>query len=160
MAFKLYFVRHGQAGSRETWRGDDSLRPLTPEGKERLQRATAGIRKLDIAVDAIVSSPLTRAAQTAEILAKAWEPALRVTLDERLGPGFGPKQLKAIVAERKTGNIMLVGHEPDFSETISRVTGGSRLRVKKGALACLELEDVDSLDGTLVWLIPPRALEL
>jgi phosphohistidine phosphatase len=53
---------------------------------------------------------------------------------------------------------MLVGHEPDFSETISQVTGGSRVVVKKGGLACVQLDDPASLRGTLVWLIPPKFL--
>ena len=161
MSIKLYFVRHGQAGSREEWQGDDSQRPVTAQGKKRMQRAGAVMRKLDLPLDVIVSSPLTRAAQTAEILAKAWESAVRVSIDERLGPGFGPKQLKVIMAEhREARGVMLVGHEPDFSETISQVTGGGRLVMKKGALAYVEMDEPALLHGTLVWLIPPKMLEL
>jgi phosphohistidine phosphatase SixA len=61
---------------------------------------------------------------------------------------------------RDARGLMLVGHEPDFSETIGRVMGGGRLTMKKGALACIQVEDPASLKGTLVWLIPPRVLEL
>jgi phosphohistidine phosphatase SixA len=54
---------------------------------------------------------------------------------------------------------MLVGHEPDFSETISQVTGGGRLTMKKGALAHVDVEPA-TLKGTLVWLLPPKVLAL
>jgi phosphohistidine phosphatase len=107
----------------------------------------------------IISSPLVRAHQTAEIVAKALGAPTRLTTDDRLGPGFGPKQLASIVGgHRKARSLMLVGHEPDFSETISQVTGGSRVVVKKGGLACVQLDDPASLRGTLVWLIPPKFL--
>ena len=54
---------------------------------------------------------------------------------------------------------MLVGHEPDFSETIGHLIGGGRLDLKKGALALVELEDRASTAGRLLWLIPPRVLD-
>jgi phosphohistidine phosphatase len=161
VSLKLYFLRHGEAGSQEDWRGDDSERPLTAAGKQRMKREAAGIRRLKLPLDIIISSPLLRARQTAEIVAKAHGPAARLATDGRLEPGFGPKHLGALVAEhRDAEGMMLVGHEPDFSQTISRVTGGGRLRLKKGALACVEVEDHGPVKGTLVWLIPPKALEL
>jgi phosphohistidine phosphatase len=161
VSLKLYFLRHGQAGNRHEWHGDDSQRPLTVEGKKRMQREAATIWKLALPVDLIITSPLVRAAQTAEIVAKARGSAARLVTDGRLAPGFGPKQLTAIVAEhRNVRGLMLVGHEPDLSETISQLTGGGRLAMKKGALACIEVGDPASLKGTLVWLIPPKVLEL
>jgi phosphohistidine phosphatase len=161
MILKLYFLRHGQAGNRLDWHGDDSKRPLTVEGKKRMKREAAAISKLEFPLDIILSSPLVRASQTAEIVAEAQGSAARLITDDRLAPGFSPKDLAAIVAEhRDAGGLMLVGHEPDFSETISQVTGGGRLTIKKGALAFVELEDPASLKGTLVWLIPPKVLEL
>ena len=161
MRLKLYFLRHGQAGNRQDWRGDDSKRPLTVKGKQRMQREAATIWTLELPLDVIISSPLVRAAQTAEIVAKAKGSSAKLVTDGRLAPGFGPKHLAAIVAEhRGARGLMLVGHEPDFSETISQVTGGGRLTMKKGALACVEVEDSASLNGTLGWLIPPKVLEL
>ena len=161
MSLKLYFLRHGQAGSRHEWNGDDSLRPLTVEGKKRMRREATAIWRLEPSLDVIISSPLVRALQTAEIVAKAQASTARLITDDRLAPGFGPKDLAAIVAEHRTAKgLMLVGHEPDFSETVGQLTGGGQIAVKKGALACIEVEDPVSLTGTLVWLIPPRALEL
>jgi phosphohistidine phosphatase len=157
---KLYFLRHGQAGSRQDWHGDDSTRPLTDAGKKRMAREAAGIRALGLSLDLIISSPLVRAHQTAEIVAKAQDPPVRLVQDGRVGPGFGPQQLTAIIGEhRRAAALMFVGHEPDFSETIGLVTGGGRVTMKKGALACVELDDPGSAHGTLVWLIPARVLE-
>ncbi|HSC70211.1 MAG TPA: histidine phosphatase family protein, partial [Candidatus Methylomirabilis sp.] len=139
---KLYFLRHGEAGSRQEWRGDDAERPLTAVGKKRMKREGAAMWKLKLPLDLIISSPLARALQTAEIVAKAHGSAARLVTDGRLRPGFGPKHLAALLAEhRDARGVMLVGHEPDFSETISRVTGGGRLEMKKGALAYVEVED-------------------
>ena len=160
MSLKLFFLRHGQAGNRHEWKGDDSQRPLTVEGKKRMEREAAGIRTLGLRLDLIVSSPLVRAYQTADIVARGQGEAVRLVSDDRVGPGFGPTHLAAIVGEHKRAQgVMLVGHEPDFSETISQVTGGSRLVMKKGALACVELDDPTSRQGRLVWLLPPKLLE-
>jgi phosphohistidine phosphatase len=159
VSLKLYFLRHGQAGNRQEWQGDDSERPLTAEGKTLMKREAAAIRKLALPLDVIITSPLVRAAQTAEIVAKAQGAAARLITDGRLASGFGPKHLAAILAEhRGLRGLMLVGHEPDFSETISYLTGGGRVAMKKGALACVEVEDPAAGTGTLVWLIPPKLL--
>lgn len=160
MSVQLYFLRHGQAENRHTWQGDDSQRPLTVEGKKRMTREAAGIRTLGLHLDLIVSSPLVRAYQTAEIVARSQGEAIRLVPDDRVAPGFGPTHLAAILGEHKRAQgIMLVGHEPDFSETIGHVTGGSRLVMKKGALAYVELDDPTSRQGRLVWLLPPKLLE-
>ena len=160
MSLNLYFLRHGQAENRQDWHGDDSERPLTTEGKKRMKREAATIWKLGLSLDAIISSPLVRAFQTAEIVAQAVDSSPPLITDDRLAPGFGPKELTAILTEYNgAGGLMLVGHEPDFSETISQVTGGGRITVKKGALAYIDMQDASSLEGTLVWLIPPKALE-
>src|SRR5512143_1473472 len=101
MSLKLYFLRHGQAGNRLDWHGDDSMRPLTVEGKKRMKREAAAIRKLEFPLDIILSSPLVRASQTAEIVADARGSAARLITDDRLAPGFSPKDLAAIVAEHR-----------------------------------------------------------
>jgi phosphohistidine phosphatase len=157
---KLYFLRHGQSENREGWHGDDAKRPLTPDGKKRVQQEAVGIRALGLSLDLIISSPLVRAVQTAEIVAKAQGGSVRLIRDERVSPGFGPTQLATILEEHgRVGAVMLVGHEPDFSETIAHLTGGGRVAMKKGALAYVQLDAAASLQGTLVWLIPAKALE-
>jgi phosphohistidine phosphatase len=160
MSVTLYFLRHGQAGNPNEWQGDDSERPLTTDGKRRMQREAAAIRALGVSPDVIVSSPLVRAQQTAEIVATGLDLRDRLVMDPRLGPGFDPRQLKALLAaHRDASALLLVGHEPDFSDTISRLIGGGRLDLKKGGLALVELEDRASPAGRLLWLLPPRVLD-
>jgi len=154
----LYFLRHGQAGDREEWQGDDAKRPLTADGKKRMQREATGIKALKLPLTLILSSPLTRARQTAAIVAEVL--GVPLTDDERLVPGFGPAALRGILqAHRKAAALMLVGHEPDFSETVSQLTGGSRVIMKKGGLAAVELDSLDPVRGSLLWLIPPKIFE-
>jgi phosphohistidine phosphatase len=155
----LYFLRHGQAGSRAEWQGDDAERPLTKKGKESMYREAETIVRLELQLDAIISSPLARALQTAEVVGERLMMGDKLFQDERLSPGFDIEALAKILEEHKEANaIMVVGHEPDFSETIGALTGG-RVVVKKGGLARVDLEPESSnLAGDLVWLIPPKVL--
>ena len=158
MGLTLYFLRHGQAGDSEEWQGDDGKRPLTADGKKRMQREAAGIKALRLPLTLILTSPLTRAQQTAEIVAETL--GIPVAADDRLVPGLGASVLRPIVQEhRKASALMLVGHEPDFGDTVSQLTGGSRVIMKKGGLAAVELDSPDSVHGSLLWLIPPKILE-
>ena len=160
MSLRLYFLRHGQAGNRHKWQGDDSARPLTARGRQRMKREAAAIRKMDLRLDLILTSPLARAQQTAEIVAETLGLGRRLVTEPRLAPGFGPRQLRPLLAKhRDVGALMLVGHEPDLSETISHLIGGGRLDIKKGTLVLVELADRASPAGRLVWLIPPKALD-
>jgi phosphohistidine phosphatase len=138
---------------------DDDLRPLTPRGIERMGREAQTIRKLNLGLDAIITSPLTRAQQTAEIVAEELDLLDLLFIDERLSPGFGPGDLAAILEEHDQAEaVMLVGHEPDFSLMIEHLIGGGTLVCKKGSLARVDLRDAGPLAGELVWLIPPKAL--
>jgi phosphohistidine phosphatase len=160
MSLRLYFLRHGQAAGRTEWQGEDAARPLTADGKQRVQREGVALRALGLDLDRILTSPLLRAQQTAEIVASALGLSAKLTTDPRLAPGFGPARLKALLAaHRGAAALLLVGHEPDFSETVSHLIGGARLEVKKGGLALVELADPAALEGQLVWLIPPKVLD-
>jgi phosphohistidine phosphatase len=157
---KLYFLRHGLA-DRSAWMGTDFERPLTEEGKERMMHEADCIRQLDLGLDAILSSPLVRAYQTAEIVADRMNMLDLLVVDEQLEPGFGPSDLAQILeGYPQADELMLVGHEPDFSETISFLIGGGSIVCKKGSLARVDLIDAGPLAGELVWLIPPKALRL
>ncbi len=158
---QLYFLRHGLAADRVHWHGDEARRPLTPEGEERMAREAATLRKLRLGLDRIISSPLTRALQTAQIVAKELKLSNRVVEDPRLAPGFGLEPLAGILRDHgDAGALMLVGHDPDFSDTIGELIGGGTVICKKGALARIDLADPDEPKGELVWLIPPRMLVL
>jgi phosphohistidine phosphatase len=152
----LYFLRHGLAGDANTWEGDDQERPLTEKGKKHMQASAGSLKKLGVKVDRIISSPLKRAVQTAEITAKAL--GMKVIEDERLAYGFGLENLSQIIAENPEAKaLLLVGHEPDFSTTVGSLTGAD-IMLKKGGVARVDLADNGDLKGQLVWLLPPEIL--
>lgn len=156
---KLYFLRHGQAGERDDWHGDDFDRPLTTDGIKRMERAADTIAELDLEIEAIVTSPLVRARQTADIVAKRLKLRKNLVEDENLGLEFNIQRLLQVLERYpKAGAIMLVGHDPSMSRTIGQLIGGARIDFKKGALAFVELIDASAPAAELVWLIPPRVL--
>ena len=156
---RLYFLRHGRAVARHEWSGPDPDRPLTEEGVELMRAEAQGLRRLDFDPTLIITSPYVRAAQTADIVAEHLDMRGRVLRDERLAPGFGLRQAEEILAENEhAASVLLVGHEPDFSATISEITGGSDIVCKKGALARVDLPDHSVRRGSLVWLIPSGPL--
>ena len=121
---ELCFLRHGLAGRRSEWKGDDDKRPLTEEGMAQTAREAVGLGKLGLVPDLILTSPLVRARQTAEIAARELGIANRVAVDERLGYGFRRKKLRELLSEHAGVNrLMLVGHEPDFSAVIGKLIG-------------------------------------
>ena len=156
---KLYFLRHGIAVAREAWNGSDETRPLTPDGTARMAQAAKGMARLGLEVDLILTSPLTRAVETADIAARALAKHDVLAQDSRLSPGFGIKELVNILSDHaKTKAMLLVGHEPDFSNTTAVLIGGGRLVMKKGGLALVEIKDEAIPRGELVWLLPPKVL--
>ena len=157
----LYFLRHGDAGDAAAWRGDDFDRPLSDEGRERIALEAHAIKRLDLALDCIITSPLVRARQTATIVADALQIRDTLVEDERLGPNFGLEGLANILDFRpKATSVMLVGHEPSLSATVGRLIGGAALDFKKGSLARVHISDTFGLNGELMWLIPPKVLLL
>jgi phosphohistidine phosphatase len=144
---ELYFLRHGTAEKRGEWPGDDGVRPLTEAGADTVRRAADTLRRAGLSVDLIVTSPLTRARQTADIAADVLALHERLTEDLRLAPGFGHLELAAILAEHDfPSRVMFVGHEPDFSLIIEALTGG-RVVCKKGGIARVDVFDADALKG-------------
>ena len=158
---KLFFLRHGLAGDREEWKNNDFKRPLTKEGRARMKREAANIAELKVEPDLILTSPLVRAYQTAEIVAKELDLMDKLVKDDRLAPGFRQSELFKIVrAHSDASALLLVGHEPDFSAVITYLIGGGRVTCKKGSLAYVDLPDSSHLRGELIWLIPPKMLAL
>ncbi len=154
---ELYFLRHGIAADVGPEGSGDAGRPLTAEGIKKMKEEARGLRRLDVRPDVLLSSPLVRARQTAEIVRHAL--GLDSRLVDALAPGCDVAQLRDVLGEyRSAERIMIVGHEPDFSDLISALTGGSRIMLKKGGLARVDLETVSDGAGTLVWLLPPLAL--
>jgi phosphohistidine phosphatase len=155
---QLYFFRHGQAGQSKHDDPSDDLRELTPEGIERTKVAAKAVSALGVKPTHIYSSPLTRARQTADIVAKA----LKVTVEVRpeVEPGFSIHAVAELIEGlNDQDEIMFFGHEPDFSATITQLIGGGEVVMKKGGLARVDLFSRKPLRGALVWLIAPRVFE-
>ncbi len=160
---KLYILRHGEAVERDDPAfKNDADRPLTPKGTQRTKFLAHALRRLEISMDIIFSSPLTRARQTAEIMQHGLRLHDRLELTNHLAPPGNPEklvaQLNAIRPAPK--NVLLVGHEPFLSEFISLLcAGGSNflLKLKKGGLCRLEAELLRcGKCANLEWLLPSR----
>ena len=148
---ELYFLRHGEADWPE-WKKSDDERPLTKRGKREMRDVAKFLDRLRVRPNLIVTSPLPRAAQTAEIAADYLKAKLRK--DELLAPGFGPSKLRTVLKRHRAKVLMLVGHEPDFTQVISELTGAS-LKLSKAGVALLDV-DPESEEGKLLWLFPTK----
>lgn len=137
----IWLLRHGDAEDGSP----DAQRSLTDKGKAQAKAAGGALAALGVELGACLTSPRVRAADTAWLACEPLGAEPRV--DERLSGGdFDPEELAAGVE----GDVLLVGHEPDFSEAIARLTSG-RVHMKKGGLA-----GVDS--GVLRVLLRPAEL--
>lgn len=156
---KVYFLRHGIAVEGGDWKGSDYDRPLTDEGRKKMANEAEALKQLDLGLDAILTSPLVRAKDTAAIVAESLK--MQVKEDERLGGDFDVPALEEILKDHAGAKtLMLVGHEPSFSAVIGRLIGEARLDLKKGGLACVDLPDASTTTGELLWLIPPKLFAL
>lgn len=154
-----YFLRHGIAEEPAEWTGSDFDRPLTRAGRVRMEREAKAILELQLELDLIVTSPLLRARETAEIVAERLEMRTALIEDDRLAEGFDAERLGAILrAHGDAKSILLVGHEPTMSATIGKIIGSASVEMKKGALAGVELSGPAASAGMLVCLIPPKLL--
>jgi phosphohistidine phosphatase len=159
--YELYLIRHGIAEERgEAW-PDDAKRPLTEEGISRLRKSARGLARLGVAFDAIVTSPLVRARQTADVVAAAFEVRPHLVVVESLAPGGTYQAVLAdLEKQSRRSRIALVGHEPGIGELASRLVGSRHpMEFKKGAVCRI---DVDVLPptgpGSLCWFLTPRIM--
>lgn len=147
---KLYFLRHGKADW-PNWNKPDDERPLTEEGKVQVAAVAKLLARLEIA-PVIVTSPLPRASQTADIAGRHL--GRKVQLDPLLRPGFDAAKLKKLLKDLSGESLMVVGHEPDFTRTIFQLTG-AQTKLSKAGVALVQL-DPGSMKGELRWLVPPK----
>ena len=162
----LYLLRHGIAedhGSRER----DEERELTEEGKEKTKRAMQAARAMKLVPPALViTSPLIRAIQTADIASKEFARDAKRLMSEALVPSADIISTMSLVVEHlgKDSPVMLVGHEPHLSTFGSALLGSSSpvIEMKKAALAKFEIYrlEVPRMRGMLTALIPPSVSNL
>jgi len=157
---EIYLVRHGIAedGGEEM---RDGSRSLTDKGRRRFQRTARAFAKLGRKLDLILTSPLVRAVQTAEILAGEARHG-EVAVLEELDPKFDADSLRAAVAKRsgECETVALVGHEPQLSSMLAALAGVPQadLDLKKGSIVRIDLESVaggEQADAR--WWLKPRS---
>lgn len=160
----LLIVRHAIAFERDAKRWpDDRARPLRPEGISRARRAAAGLKHWADRPQLLLTSPLTRAKQTAEILTQnaEWPRAVECPA---LAPGEPPESaLDALRGHGGSEVIAVVGHQPGLGELIAACLPGSAqaqaFELRKFGVALLSFEGVPrSGTATLRWLLAPKLL--
>jgi phosphohistidine phosphatase len=139
----IYLLRHGEAEERVA-SIDDAARRLTEKGERQARAAGLALRELGIGIDACLASPKVRARETARIACGV----LGVEVEETEALRGGTFDALSLVAGR--GEVLLVGHEPDFSEEVGRLTGAN-VNLKKGGIAVVD-------GSTLVALWRPKEL--
>jgi phosphohistidine phosphatase len=158
---ELYIVRHAIAAERGDDWPDDDKRPLTEKGIARFEEGVAGLSWLEVGLDEIFTSPLVRAKQTADILAKGISGKASVKLLPALAPGHSPEQVMAALAQTaRRRRIALVGHEPGLGELAAHLVGAKRsLEFRKGGVCRIDLQGLtENRPGSLIWFMTPKAL--
>lgn len=160
---QLLVIRHGIAEdpSAVAKGQDDSGPPLSKEGKKMMKHVAIGLREL-VKVDVIGASPLLRAQQTAQIVAKAYNDLPVVTVEDLL-PESDPPALMTWLRQHSTVDVVaIVGHQPNLGRVVTWLMSGvksSRVDLTKGGTCLLEFsESVSAGNGTLLWLLTPLLL--
>ncbi len=137
----IYLLRHGDA---EDGNGDDGARRLTAKGEGQAEAAGRALAALGVEIETCLTSPKVRAAETARLACRA------LALEPEIAEGLrgGPFDSLGLSAGR--GNVLLVGHEPDFSAEVARLTGANA-KLRKGGLAIVD-------GGALIALFRPKDL--
>lgn len=154
----LHLLRHAHAGDPLKWHGPDEDRPLSSKGRGQAERLGALLAAVGFTTDSIVTSPMVRARQTAEIVADRL--GLRPTTDDRLADGLSLAKLERVLSQAgDPASIVLVGHDPDFSELLGLLTGASLSTMRKGAIARIDMpRPLEPGSGVLRWLLPPEVV--
>ena len=162
---KLYILRHGEAADPNDPRFEnDADRPLTIKGTQRTKLLAHALRQWEITFDAILSSPLVRARETAEIVARGLRMNGKLELSEQLAPSGDVEKLVNQINSLRPApeSVLLVGHEPYLSNLISLLCAGGpslSLTMKKGGLCRMEVEQLRAARcAHLEWLLAPRLL--
>lgn len=141
---KVYILRHGEAVDADEVGGKDAARTLSPKGEEIIRHAAKGMQQLDVKPDVIWTSPLPRAAQTAQITAEALGLKNVVENCRELEPDADPGVLAGLIQKHDDGGaVMLVGHNPDLEKFVQYLiseTDQANVVLRKGGLAILEAD--------------------
>ena len=157
---ELYLLRHGIALPHGTPGMPDDERPLTPEGEKHVKQVARGLRRLDLGLERILTSPLPRAKRTAEIVADVLDLAEILETADALRADRDARSIREWVLTRRESTLMLVGHNPSLSDLIGlMITGGSSplpVELRKGGIAALSATANGRMQ--LDWLARPRLI--
>ena len=161
---RLYLLRHAIAEKRDTEKYPDDDRPLTSEGVKKMKKVAKGITRLGDDFKLIITSPMKRASQTAEILNKVLKENIEMIVSRQLLPGADPQKITRLITKYKElDSLVLVGHEPDFSRFASFLLGlnESAMMLKKAGLCRIDIPFGKTRGkGTLIWLLSPAILSM
>lgn len=162
MPIEICFLRHAVAAERGADWPVDAERPLTESGRRKMIAATRGMGRLGVGFEALLSSPLLRAVQTARIVKKYLPFEGPLETAEELEPAGSLRDLLCFLKARRERSFLLVGHEPALSEWIEellRLGPEASVEMKKGALCRIALERAEvGATAKLLALIPPKVL--
>jgi phosphohistidine phosphatase len=157
---RLLLIRHAIAMPHGTPGISDDERPLTADGERRFRQAARGLTRIMKRPDVLLTSPLPRAVQTAEVAAAAWGKIKPQEAPPLATGNFDG--LAALLAELPAeARVAAVGHEPHLSALLARLLGSGhedRFTFRKGGVALVELDGPLSKGGQLLWFLPPRIL--
>jgi phosphohistidine phosphatase len=159
----IYFLRHANAGQKHFSNPDkDEKRPIDKLGEEQSHDVGRALASIGVIVDVIISSPLTRAMQTAAIVSQELGHEEKLVVDDALRPEATFDQFKALVNRHKDKfSIMVVGHDPSMTEFVNRVLSGggplAAVEMKKGGVAKVEKEL--RRPAVLRWCMPPKVVQ-
>ncbi len=158
---RLYLFRHGLAVPHATEGLDDDDRPLTAKGERRVRQVARGLKRTGLKLDKIVTSPLPRAAKTAEIVADVLKVAFLLEDADALKPTASAESIRDWLAGRAEARIMLVGHNPNLSELLSLLTTGTSrptlIEIRKAGVAALR-DDPAGRRYLIDWITRPRLI--
>jgi len=161
---ELFILRHAEAGKSLSTQTRDAERSLTAEGKEELEDVARSLSRLKIKPDHIVSSPLKRARETADGVAKALKQRGKVEIWDELKPEGSKQELyKRLSKLKQESTVLCIGHEPYLTQAINEIMGhqgASKMVLRKCGLARVSIKAFNpKMDGELRWLLTPRLLK-
>ena len=157
----LFILRHGEAGSRITDAAKDSDRALTANGRTEMQKIGKSLKESGLRAGRIVTSPLRRARETAEIIAQTLKIPLLEEWDELKPDGNRESLYRKLARIETISSVVLVGHEPYLTSIIAEIIGApdARLVLKKGGLAKVRITSfAPRVRGELCWLLTPKLM--
>ena len=158
---EVWVLRHAKAEEKGTSKPDEE-RALTPGARKRMRAVAKAIARLEPRFDAILTSPLLRARQTAEPVARALSQEAALIESDALSPEADPKGILREIEKRRLGRVLVVGHMPHLGRLLGYLLTGrsdTLIEIKKGALARIEFGGrTPKPPGTLTLLLTSKAL--